>query len=183
MTENEFKSELVKLSPKLSGVLGNPTGGGRELAFGDIAKAFTNTSEPDAALAVLKEDRTKLSSFEALVASIARAAASEPVSSQRPVLAQSPQQTRAEIQAQLAYMWVGPVLSFAVLVGFFTMLYCLLNGKTSELKDLGGVQNVLFTLLGALGAAFTQVINYWLGSSKGSSDKTLLIGSSIGPRS
>ena len=36
----------------------------------------------------------------------------------------------------------------------------------------GGLQNVLFTLLGAVGAAFTQVVNYWLGSSKGSSDKT-----------
>jgi hypothetical protein len=39
----------------------------------------------------------------------------------------------------------------------------------------GGLQNVLFTLLGALGAAFTQVVNFWLGSSKGSSDKTALI--------
>jgi hypothetical protein len=37
------------------------------------------------------------------------------------------------------------------------------------------LQNVLFTLLGALGAAFTQVVNYWLGSSKGSSDKTDLL--------
>ena len=27
----------------------------------------------------------------------------------------------------------------------------------------------------ALGAAFTQVVNYWLGSSKGSSDKTDLL--------
>jgi hypothetical protein len=38
-----------------------------------------------------------------------------------------------------------------------------------------GLDNVLFTLLGALGAAFTQVVNFWLGSSKGSSDKTALI--------
>jgi hypothetical protein len=38
-----------------------------------------------------------------------------------------------------------------------------------------GLQNVLFTLLGALGAAFTQVVNFWLGSSKGSSDKTDLL--------
>lgn len=37
------------------------------------------------------------------------------------------------------------------------------------------LQNVLFTLLGALGAAFTQVMNFWLGSSKGSSDKTDLL--------
>ncbi len=40
------------------------------------------------------------------------------------------------------------------------------------------LQNVLFTLLGALGAAFTQVVNFWLGSSKGSSDKTDLLAAS-----
>ena len=42
-----------------------------------------------------------------------------------------------------------------------------------------GLQNVLFTLLGALGAAFTQVVNYWLGSSKGSADKTTFLANSF----
>jgi hypothetical protein len=42
-----------------------------------------------------------------------------------------------------------------------------------------GLQNVLFTLLGALGAAFTQVVNYWLGSSKGSADKTTFLANSV----
>jgi hypothetical protein len=42
-----------------------------------------------------------------------------------------------------------------------------------------GLQNVLFTLLGALGAAFAQVVNYWLGSSKGSADKTTFLANSI----
>jgi len=46
------------------------------------------------------------------------------------------------------------------------------TGGTTTPNNL---QNVLFTLLGALGAAFTQVVNYWLGSSKGSSDKTDLL--------
>jgi len=82
---------------------------------------------------------------------------------------------RAQIQAQIAYMWVGPSISFLVLLGFFFMLYKLLSMNADALGKLGGIGNVLFTLLGALGAAFTQVVNYWLGSSKGSSDKTNLL--------
>jgi hypothetical protein len=78
-------------------------------------------------------------------------------------------------KAQIAYMWVGPTLSFLVLAGFFFMLWSLLHVDAEALGKLGNIQNVLFTLLGALGAAFTQVINYWLGSSKGSADKTSLL--------
>lgn len=47
--------------------------------------------------------------------------------------------------------------------------------QSSANTSPSGQQNVLFTLLGALGAAFTQVVNFWLGSSKGSSDKTALL--------
>jgi len=47
--------------------------------------------------------------------------------------------------------------------------------QSSANSSPSGLQNVLFTLLGALGAAFTQVVNFWLGSSKGSSDKTALL--------
>jgi len=119
-------------------------------------------------------------------------------------------------------MWVAPVVSFAIIAGFFSMLSILLWDEHHPLTPLmavnpaGGVaapaataaagsaepapgtapakvspavtvspagtsanpnslQNVLFTLLGALGAAFTQVVNFWLGSSKGSSDKTDLL--------
>jgi hypothetical protein len=75
----------------------------------------------------------------------------------------------------IAYMWVGPLISFLVLAGFFVMLYTLLNMNADALGKIKDVQNVLFTLLGALGAAFTQVVNYWLGSSKGSADKTTLL--------
>jgi len=78
-------------------------------------------------------------------------------------------------KAQIAYMWVGPALSFAVLAGFFVMLWSLLHIDATTMAKLGNVENVLFTLLGALGAAFTQVINYWLGSSKGSADKTSML--------
>lgn len=85
------------------------------------------------------------------------------------------EQTKDQIVAQIAYMWVGPTISFAVIIGFFFMLYTLLNPGSTTWTNIGDVKDVLFTLLGALGAAFTQVVNYWLGSSKGSADKTNLL--------
>jgi hypothetical protein len=79
-------------------------------------------------------------------------------------------------------MWVGPIISFAIIAGFFTMLGVLLwqqqRPASAPPSTPAGLQNVLFTLLGALGAAFTQVVNFWLGSSKGSSDKTDLLAAS-----
>jgi hypothetical protein len=71
-----------------------------------------------------------------------------------------------------AERWVRWAISCVVLVGFFFVVYVLLNRNNTDLKDMS---NVLFTLLGALGAAFTQVMNYWSGSSKGSSDKTQIL--------
>jgi hypothetical protein len=78
-----------------------------------------------------------------------------------------------------AYMWVSPLISAAIIIGFFAMLAVLMTRDAASVEKLGGLQNVLFTLLGALAAAFTQVCNYWLGSSKGSSDKTDLLEKSI----
>jgi len=172
MTEDEFKSELEKLSPRLAAA-GGPAGSGQPL--GNIAKAFTSSTDLGAALGVLQADQNKLSSFETLVASIPAAAGRAPAADA------PPPPTITEIQSQLAYMWVGPVISGAVIIGFFAMLYFLLT-HAATLSNVSNVENVLFTLLGALGAAFTQVINYWLGSSKGSADKNLLIAPSITPR-
>jgi hypothetical protein len=66
-------------------------------------------------------------------------------------------------------------ISALVIAGFFFVLWKLLGVEASALDKMGNIQNVMFTLLGALGAAFTQVMNYWFGSSKGSSDKTQIL--------
>ena len=194
----------------------------------------TSTPDLDTALAALKADPAKLAAFENQIAAQV-AAASVAVQPQAVVPPAQPGAVRA-------YMWVAPAVSGAVILGFFFMLWILLNQqvhptsatvtdvaaksaaadadkqaadkkladakaaspqvaaavdaakKDADTKDAAardaaakaaaqssansspsGVQNVLFTLLGALGAAFTQVVNFWLGSSKGSSDKTALI--------
>jgi len=62
------------------------------------------------------------------------------------------------------------VLGGVVVLGFFFILYMIFLVEMPEPnKDIGLI------LLGVLGAKFGDVIAYFYGSSKGSSDKTALL--------
>ena len=62
------------------------------------------------------------------------------------------------------------VLAWTIVVGFFTMT-CILTFVDLPDDSTG----VVFLLFGALVAGFTQVVNYFFGSSKSSSDKTKML--------
>lgn len=59
------------------------------------------------------------------------------------------------------------VVSTIVVSGFVAAIYSILSGSIPE-----GNENLMFLLLGTLAAGFTQVLNFWLGSSHGSKEKT-----------
>ena len=86
-----------------------------------------------------------------------------------------PEQSPSILSSPRILSYFSAVISLFVLFGFFTMLFVLLTRDATSFENMGNIQNVLFTLLGALAAAFTQVVNYWLGSSKESADKTQLL--------
>jgi hypothetical protein len=223
MTNSEFQAAVVKLSPKIQSSLAAPNGAGIASALASMAFNLTETSDLSAALAALTADPSK---FSALETSVAASVAAIPQPAAAPALAPSSAPAATTARPVRGLMWVGPVVSFAVIAGFFSMLTVLLwdehqppappaalvtvnQAGASGAPNAGGsaapatagaaetaggtasagksspaitvapaagttnpLQNVLFTLLGALGAAFTQVVNFWLGSSKGSSDKT-----------
>lgn len=66
---------------------------------------------------------------------------------------------------------VPAILSIFVTIGFFGVLYIMLNNGIPQ----SGQRDAMLIMLGALGAAFTQVVNFWLGSSNGSKEKTSLM--------
>lgn len=250
MTDGEFQTQLLSLSPKIQTSLSQAGGDSVKTTLSSLAITATSTQDLDSALATLKADPAKLAAFEDQIA--ARVAAAQ-VAVQPQAEPAHPAPPAPPPGAVREYMWVAPAVSGAVMLGFFIMLGILLYqqvhptsatatdvaakiaaaadadkaataadadkqaaekkladakaaspqiaaavdaaAKDAAAKDVaakaaaakevaaqssansnsGGLQNVLFTLLGALGAAFTQVVNFWLGSSKGSSDKTALI--------
>jgi hypothetical protein len=68
--------------------------------------------------------------------------------------------------------WSGPVIDVVVVVGFFSILALLIFRPVTMDQTQFAVANIL---LGALSAAFAQVINYHRGSSAGSAAKDAAI--------
>jgi hypothetical protein len=66
--------------------------------------------------------------------------------------------------------WALYIVGGIVCIGFFVI--CIALATTEILDDS---QSILNTLLGFLGASFVSVVQYYFGSSKGSSDKTKMI--------
>lgn len=68
---------------------------------------------------------------------------------------------------------IPAALSILITVGFFVVLLGVLSGWLK----IDDNQSVLI-LLGSLGAAWAAVVNYWFGSTAGSSRKTEIIAAS-----
>jgi len=72
-----------------------------------------------------------------------------------------------EMQAQVKSHIPG-LLAILITVGFFGILLGMLSGSLKA----SGNSEALLIMLGALGAAWGSVVNFYYGSSKGSEDKT-----------
>lgn len=79
-------------------------------------------------------------------------------------------------QAGSKMQWAAPVVSVCVTVGFFAVLLVLMFYQ-GELSPV--MAGIIQTLVGVLAANFTQVGNYWLGSSHGSAVKTEWLAQSV----
>lgn len=72
--------------------------------------------------------------------------------------------------------WAAPTVSVVVTVGFFFMFALLMITKGDLDPNRAAVINIL---VGSLGAGFTSVIAYWLGSTAHSARKTELLAQSV----
>lgn len=63
--------------------------------------------------------------------------------------------------------WGRVLVSVIVVIGFLVVLVLVLTTKMQG----NATPEVLLVMLGALGAAFGQVVSYWVGSSSGSTSK------------
>ena len=72
--------------------------------------------------------------------------------------------------------WPQMVLSAFVVTGFFAALFFVLSGWARA----SGTDQAAWLMLGALGTAFTQVLNFWFGSTSGGQAKTNLLAQAAG---
>jgi hypothetical protein len=69
--------------------------------------------------------------------------------------------------------WTPTVLGVMVVASFFVVVYMFMH---TQLPDIGGYRDVMMVLMGSLSAAFTQVLNFFFGSSASSNVKNDIIG-------
>jgi hypothetical protein len=67
--------------------------------------------------------------------------------------------------------WGRVVVSVIVTTGFMVILVIVITTKTQG----NAPPEVMLVMLGALGAAFGQVVSFWVGSSSGSATKDATI--------
>lgn len=147
--------------PALGGLFGGPLGstiGG--LVGKGVAAALGVEPTPQAVSQAIQADpgaaQVKLAQIEAETK--AREAELADIANAR-------NQTIVLAQAGSKIAWGAPVVSVIITLGFFGVMFMLLFVRTEMPTNVFALLNIL---LGVLAALFTQVGNYWLGSSAGS---------------
>lgn len=141
-------------APIIGGIVGGPFGAIIGGLVPQIAAQFglAPDAPPSAVAAAVEADPqagNKLAALEAMYADVRDAR----------------QQTISLAKDGSTIAWGAPVISVVIVVGFISLVGALIFKSVPDNQAVG-------MLFGALATAFGQVCNYWLGSSKGSSDKT-----------
>jgi len=162
---DQLLTGIASISPVIGTALGGPVGGLIGQGVSAAAKAITGKESTKDILQDLTANPDKLAELEIqtqaneLEELRIHAADRDSARSMSVELA----------KAGHASAWAAPIVSLIVTVGFFILLYAVLNMNSANVPE------VAYMLLGALAAGFTQVLNYYLGSSKGSADKNNLL--------
>lgn len=170
MADFDWKATIGAVAPGLAAALGGPLAGAAVKVIADKVFGNPNASEADLATALaagaltgeqikaLKQAEMEMQVEMARIDQASEAAFLADTDSAR-------KQTVALAQAGSGIAWAPAVISALIIGGFFTCVYMLFLVERNWDERTANLLNVLF---GALTVSFTQVANYWLGSSAGS---------------
>lgn len=165
---------LLGLAPTVaSWILGDKTGSAVEKVT-SIARDVLGTDSPDAIERAVAADPNAALAFKQAVIQAeadARRNELEALKAQLADVQSARSQTVELAKVGSAIAWGAPLVSVLVTLGFFGMLYLVLRKEVPE-----GSQQIANIMLGSLGASFTAVIGYWVGSSAGSAAKDATLG-------
>jgi lysozyme family protein len=154
----------------------------------DVASAvqkITGTSDAAAAKQKIDTDPTAAANLQIQLAQIALAASkvqSDAQNQQQQATLDELKQRLADVQSarateadlakdQSPIAWIPAAVSFLVMVGFYVLLWILIRDSAGGANGDLSKNQLINICIGALVAAFSTVVNFWLGSSKGSQDK------------
>jgi lysozyme family protein len=170
----------TSLLPDLIKLIAGDKAGTLATDIANVVQKVTGTTDPGEAKQKLDSDPAISTSLQVQLANIALSASKaqyEEQENQRKTelaelsrrlddvnAARTNQLDLAKIESPIS--WVPSAVSFLVMLGFYALL-CLLILGHDKLSD----NQFVNICIGALVAAFSTVVNFWLGSSKGSQDK------------
>lgn len=170
MADFDWRETLRAVAPGIAAAFGGPLAGAAVKILGDqlLGRPDASEEEVTAALsagALTGEQIVALTqaekTFELEMAKVDQAREAAFMGD-----TQSARQQTVELaKADSPLAWGAAIVSTLIVVGFFTAVYLLFFIERGWDERTANLLNVLF---GALTVSFTQVANYWLGSSAGS---------------
>lgn len=159
---DKIKGLIGSVAPVLGAALGGPLGGIAGKFIGDALGVAPDqieqtlaTASPDILVLLRKLDRE----FEAKMAELE-------VDVFKLEVADT---SNAREMAKSSGAWPQIGLSAAYTLGYFALLFLLLNGT---LVIAAATASIIEVLLGVMTAAQIQIMNFWFGSSRGSAQKS-----------
>jgi hypothetical protein len=163
---------VIQALPHLAGLFGTPLAGSLLDKAGNVAKDVFGTTDGAQIQLQIEQDKNKLEEFR-----IRMDATSKEEQAYFADLQSARQQTMALAQVSSPIAYGAPVMSAVVTVGFIVVLTLFVSFALS--LD-AYQQSVVTILIGYLGAAFQQAVNYWLGTTRQSRDKDTVLASLAG---
>ena len=155
---NDLASILTKIgAPLLSTAIGGPVGALASAAIGALAEALGTPATPEA---VAKEIENNPEAATA-VRKIEAEQAPDMLKAYLADVQDARAQTVKLVESGSSIAWGAPVISVLIVTGFLGLVTGLMFKSVPD-------NQVTLILFGALSAAFSQVVSYWLGSSAGS---------------
>lgn len=172
----------VSFLPQLAGLLFGERAGRVTESVAAVVTEVTGTSDPAAAKAKLDADPALASQLRIRLAEIAtegerlrlefeekRRQAELEVLKEQLRNTQGARTTMADLsKGGSALAWAPAVVSIVVTAGFFFLVWRFIDEPVTLDQNAVAILNIA---IGAMVAAFTAVVNFWLGSSQGSRDK------------
>jgi hypothetical protein len=163
---------VLQVLPKLAPIFGTPISGGVLDKAGRVAKEVFGTIDAAQIQLQIEQDKNKLEAFKTQLD-----AATKDEQAYFADVQSARAQTMALAQVQSPIAYGAPIMSGVVTVGF-TVVLTLFVSYALQLDAYQ--QSVVTILIGYLGAAFQQAVNYWLGTTRQSREKDTVLASLAG---